>query len=68
MVFLKSNGGVAVDLSRLFQSGVVEEFAEIQKSNNDSMSLEDTAEFWTQRARLDNRMKVRMFLSVSQLK
>ena len=47
-----------MDLSKLLQGGIMEEFAEIQKSNNDSMSLDDTSEFWTQRARLDKRMKV----------
>ena len=49
---------VVMDLSKLFQSGVLEEFADIMSESIKSMNINNTAEWWALRTRLDRRMKV----------
>lgn len=48
---------VVVDLSKLFQSGVLEEFTDIMNDSIKSMNINNTTEWWTLRTRLDRRMK-----------
>ncbi|RMX47888.1 hypothetical protein pdam_00010648, partial [Pocillopora damicornis] len=48
---------VVMDLSKLFQSGVLEEFADIMSDSIKSMNINNTAEWWALRTRLDRRMK-----------
>ena len=56
--FLVKGDEVVMDLSKLFQSGVLEEFADIMSDSIKSMNINNTAEWWALRTRLDRRMKV----------
>ena len=47
-----------MDLSKLFQSGVMEEFTDIMSDSVKSMNINNTSEWWALRTRLDMRMKV----------
>lgn len=48
---------VVMDLSKLFQSGVLEDFIDIINDSIKSMNINNTTEWWTLRTRLDRRMK-----------
>ena len=51
---------VVMDLCKLFQCSLMEEFNEIMTDNVKSMSVSNTSEWWAQRTRLDSKMKVQL--------
>lgn len=57
-IYFVKGDKVVVDLSKLFQSGVLEEFTDIMNDSIKSMNINNTTEWWTLRTRLDRRMKV----------
>lgn len=63
-IYFVKGDKVVVDLSKLFQSGVLEEFTDIMNDSIKSMNINNTTEWWTLRTRLDRRMKV---ISISTL-
>ena len=48
-----------MDLTRLFQCSLMEEFDDIMSNSVKSMSVDSTSEWWAQRTRLDTKMKVK---------
>ena len=49
---------VVMDLTKLFQYSVMEEFNDIMSDSIKSMSINNTSEWWALRTSLDVRMKV----------
>lgn len=49
---------VVMDLTKLFQYSVMEEFNDIMSDSVKSMSINNTSEWWALRTSLDVRMKV----------
>ena len=47
-----------MDLTKLFQCNVMEEFNDIMNDSVKSMSISNTSEWWALRTRLNVRMKV----------
>ena len=47
-----------MDLAKLFQCSVMEEFNDIMSDSVKSMGINNTSEWWALRTRLDVRMKV----------
>jgi len=47
-----------MDLTKLFQYSVMEEFNDIMSDSVKSMSINNTSEWWALRTSLDVRMKV----------
>ena len=47
-----------MDLTKLFQCSVIEEFNDIMSDSVKSMSINNTSEWWALRTSLDVRMKV----------
>jgi len=47
-----------MDLTKLFQYSVMEEFTDIMSDSVKSMSINNTSEWWALRTSLDVRMKV----------
>lgn len=50
---------VVMDLTKLFQCSVMEEFSDIMSDSVKSMGINNTSEWWALRTSLDVRMKVR---------
>lgn len=48
-----------MDLTKLFQCSVMEEFSDIMSDSVKSMGINNTSEWWALRTSLDVRMKVR---------
>ena len=48
-----------MDLTKLFQCNLMEEFGNIMSNSVRSMSVESTSEWWAKRTRLDSKMKVK---------
>lgn len=48
-----------MDLTKLFQCSVMEEFSDIMSDSVRSMGINNTSEWWALRTSLDVRMKVR---------
>jgi len=48
---------IVMDLSKLFQCSLMEEFNDIMSDSVKSMSVDNTSEWWAQRTRLDTKMK-----------
>ena len=57
--FLQSDD-IVMDLSKLFQCSLMEEFNDIMSDSVKSMSVDNTSEWWAQRTRLDTKMKVKL--------
>ena len=49
---------VVMDLTKLFQCSVMEEFTDIMSDSVKSMGINNTSEWWALRTSLDVRMKV----------
>ena len=49
---------VVMDLTKLFQCSVMDEFNDIMSDSVKSMSINNTSEWWALRTRLNVRMKV----------
>ena len=47
-----------MDLTKLFQCSVMEEFSDIMSDSVKSMGINNTSEWWALRTNLDVRMKV----------
>ena len=47
-----------MDLTKLFQCSVMEEFSDIMSDSVKSMGINNTSEWWSLRTSLDVRMKV----------
>lgn len=48
-----------MDLTKLFQCSLMEEFKDIMSNSVKSMSVDSTSEWWAQRTRLDTKVKVK---------
>jgi hypothetical protein len=47
-----------LDLSKLFQGSIQDEFTDIMQSSLDSMGINDSKEWCQTRSKLDNKLKV----------
>lgn len=58
MFYCVQSDEVVMDLTKLFQYSVMEEFNDIMSDSVKSMSINNTSEWWALRTSLDVRMKV----------
>lgn len=54
---------VVMDLTKLFEYSLMEEFNDLMSANVKSMSVDNTSEWWAQRTRLNTKMMVRHLLA-----
>ena len=64
-IFFLQSDDVVMDLTKLFQCSLMEEFKDIMSNSVKSMSVDSTSEWWAQRTRLDTKMKVKHVTSNS---
>ena len=54
-----------MDLTKLFQCSVMEDFNDIMSDSVKSMNVNNTSEWWALRKRLDIKMKVIRFILIN---
>ena len=65
LLYCVQSDEVVMDLTKLFQCSVIEEFDDIMSDSVKSMSINNTSEWWALRTSLDVRMKVNNYNSMS---
>ena len=65
LLYCVQSDEVVMDLTKLFQCSVMEEFDDIMSDSVKSMSINNTSEWWALRTSLDVRMKVNNYNSMS---
>lgn len=65
--FFFQSDDVVMDLTKLFQCSLMEEFKDIMSNSVKSMSVDSTSEWWAQRTRLDTKVKVKSWSTFNGL-